>query len=469
MYITLFIGLNYTGFKSRPKYSIYFLITTFIIHITLINPKFLNTSKWPIDTLIDVLTINLVLFRAAPHIESFIKGLAPDGRFFWILGLMMAWMAEPMDGMLESGIKLFDSKFIEFFFVASVFYIAVGFIAEFQKWKTEMWPFTIGVGSLLIAWITGVVVSYKANPLLHHTWSVIGGYVIFVLAVALIMSNRVRINRINKQITGWSKLLDEITSKSDNNSTVESIINNVYKMLKNDIQNIIGLSLIVPDNVSIGATSEYSLPLFDRTLPIGHIYLKEQTINVEDLEAFTPILGRKLREEITKAEWRDKAITDPLTGLYNRTGYNLLIYDLVNKCQENKTKLSIAMIDIDHFKKINDTYGHDVGDTVLITVANILKNSLRKDDYIIRWGGEEFIVILVDANCEDSKKVVDRIRENLMKIEIKPIKWSITFSSGIAGGVIPKTIEEIEKWIKEADGALYRAKESGRNRVEVVQ
>jgi hypothetical protein len=233
----------------------------------------LNTSKWPIDTLIDVLTINLVLFRAAPHIESFIKGLAPDGRFFWILGLMMAWMAEPMDAMLEVGIKLFDSKFIEFFFVASVFYIAIGFIAEFQKWKTEIWPFIIGVGSLLIAWITGIVVSYRATPLLHHTWSIIGGYVIFILAIALIMSNRVRINRINRQISGWSRLVDEITGKTSKDSSVEDIINNVFKMLKNNIQNITGISLSVPDNIFVGNTSKYSLPLLDRNIPIGLIYL----------------------------------------------------------------------------------------------------------------------------------------------------------------------------------------------------
>jgi diguanylate cyclase (GGDEF)-like protein len=126
------------------------------------------------------------------------------------------------------------------------------------------------------------------------------------------------------------------------------------------------------------------------------------------------------------------------------------------------------MIDIDHFKKINDTYGHNIGDIVLTTLANTLNDSLRKDDYIIRWGGEEFVVILSDTILLDAKKVIDRVRENLMNRRIAPIEWNITFSSGIAGGLIPENIEEIEVWIEKADAALYRAKENGRNRIEIV-
>jgi hypothetical protein len=112
MYLFFIVALSYTGFKSKPKYTIFFLLSILCLTITFINPKFLNADRWPIDTVIDVICINLVLFSAAPHIESFIRGLAPDGRFFWILGLIMAWMAEPVDGMLEVGIRLFDSKFI---------------------------------------------------------------------------------------------------------------------------------------------------------------------------------------------------------------------------------------------------------------------------------------------------------------------------------------------------------------------
>jgi diguanylate cyclase (GGDEF)-like protein len=469
MYIMLLIALGNTDYKIKPKYSIYFLLTILVLSVTFINPKFLNSNKWPLDTVIDVILINLVLFRAAPHMESFIRGLAPDGRFFWILGLIMAWMAEPVDGMLESGIKLFDSKFIEFLFVSSVFYIAVGFIAEFQHWKTELWSFTIGVGSLLIAWIAGVIVSYKATPLLHHTWSAIGGYVIFVLSIAIIMSNKVRINRTNKQISGWSMLIDEITGKFSKDTTVEEIINNVFKILKKNIQNVIGISFNIPDNLLIGDVSKYSLPLYDRKIPIGFIYLKEQTVYIEDLEAFTPILGRRLREEITKAEWRDKAITDPLTSLYNRNGYNLLIFDIINNCKENNAILSVAMVDIDHFKKINDSYGHNIGDKVLISLAKTIKGTLRKDDYVVRWGGEEFLIILVDTTLVEAKRVIDRIREKLILIRIEPIDWNISFSSGISGGAIPDNIENIEVWIEKADSALYRAKEKGRNRVEIAK
>jgi diguanylate cyclase (GGDEF)-like protein len=126
------------------------------------------------------------------------------------------------------------------------------------------------------------------------------------------------------------------------------------------------------------------------------------------------------------------------------------------------------MIDIDHFKRINDTYGHNIGDKVLTTLANIVKESLRKEDYIIRWGGEEFVVLLFDTVLLDAKKVIDRIREKLMKTKIVPIEWDVSFSSGIAGGKTPENIEEIEKWIENADEGLYKAKENGRNRIEII-
>ena len=468
MYVLFFVALNFVEYKSKPVSSIYFLITILLISLIFINPIFLNSTKLPLDTIIDVILINIVLFKASPHIESFIKGLAPDGRFFWISGLIMAWMAEPVDGMLEVGIKVFDTKFTEFLFVVSIFYIAIGFLAEFQKWKIELWPFAIGVGSLLIAWIAGIVISYSATPILHHTWALVGGYIIFILSTAIIMSNRIRLNRTNRQLAGWSKLVDEITEKHTKDGSVEKLVDKVFSILKKNINNIIGISLNLPYKIQRGNNSDFSIQIFDRNEPIGHLFLKEQTINIEDLEAFTPILGRRLREEITKTEWRNKALTDQLTGLLNRSGYNLMIFDILNKCQTSNLNLTVSMIDIDYFKKVNDTFGHNTGDNVLVTLANLLKQSLRKEDLIIRWGGEEFLALLIDTGVAQAEKVINRIRENLTKIKIEPVNWTVTFSSGIAGEIIPKNISEVEKLIQKADSALYKSKENGRNRVTIV-
>lgn len=123
--------------------------------------------------------------------------------------------------------------------------------------------------------------------------------------------------------------------------------------------------------------------------------------------------------------------------------------------------VSFLFLDIDHFKNINDTYGHSVGDEVLKTVADTLKKDLRVGDIVARWGGEEFIAILLGANEEQAKMKAEQIRAEVEKIVFeKPEDLKVTISIGVSEFEDGKTFEDL---VKHADEALYRAKESGRN------
>lgn len=125
--------------------------------------------------------------------------------------------------------------------------------------------------------------------------------------------------------------------------------------------------------------------------------------------------------------------------------------------------ISFLFLDIDHFKNINDTYGHDVGDEVLKTVANTLKKDLRVGDIVARWGGEEFIAILLGANEEQAKMKAEQIRAEVEKIVFeKPEGLKITISIGVSEFEDGKTFEDL---VKHADEALYASKQNGRNRV----
>ena len=128
------------------------------------------------------------------------------------------------------------------------------------------------------------------------------------------------------------------------------------------------------------------------------------------------------------------------------------------------------MIDLDHFKKINDTYGHDCGDYVLKEVANAIQDSIRLEDVFGRYGGEEFMIILPFTRCQDAAKQADRIRKKISSLELT---WNdeiirITVSIGVAG-LPDDPVESEEELLKIADFRLYKAKEKGRNTVEYLE
>ena len=161
-----------------------------------------------------------------------------------------------------------------------------------------------------------------------------------------------------------------------------------------------------------------------------------------------------------EAELRNLAVTDTLTGVWNRRhGTELLTADLSDRRPDQA--LSLLMLDIDHFKTINDTFGHQAGDHVLIEVASRLRRSLRGNDMVARWGGEEFVVLLRDCVLSDALRLAEDIRAAIAEVPFGTM-GSITASFGVAE---VRDGEDLTTWVGRADQALYRAKRSGRNEV----
>ncbi|QGZ30631.1 sensor domain-containing diguanylate cyclase [Stutzerimonas stutzeri] len=156
------------------------------------------------------------------------------------------------------------------------------------------------------------------------------------------------------------------------------------------------------------------------------------------------------------------AQTDPLTGLHNRRGLTLALDAL----SAEGHSFAVVALDIDHFKRINDTYGHDVGDEVILHLAQLMTTCSRGADTLCRSGGEEFLMLLPDTNLESAFRVAERLR-HCVEQEQMPQVGHITISLGIA--VWPIHADSIERVFKLADGALYLAKQNGRNRSEVAE
>ncbi len=156
---------------------------------------------------------------------------------------------------------------------------------------------------------------------------------------------------------------------------------------------------------------------------------------------------------------------DYLTGLYNRRYFFQAMSEYLEDAKESGEKFAVAMIDIDHFKKINDTYGHDVGDQVIVTLADILRSSTSPRDIVARFGGEEFCIVLKNINRYSAQDIIERIRSEVESYSFCVDKDNyIKFTISI-GAVVHNDEDTLEESISEADMMLYKAKNGGRNQV----
>ncbi len=156
------------------------------------------------------------------------------------------------------------------------------------------------------------------------------------------------------------------------------------------------------------------------------------------------------------------ATIDEKTGVYNNKFFKTISEMELSKARRGIEPLSLLIIDLDHFKKINDTYGHMAGDSVLKRLGYILKESIRKYDIVSRFGGEEFIVLFPSTNLERARKVSERLRKKV-ESDKEMKKYSVTMSGGVSSY---HKNDSISRMKQRADKALYKAKHNGRNRIE---
>ena len=177
--------------------------------------------------------------------------------------------------------------------------------------------------------------------------------------------------------------------------------------------------------------------------------------------AFQDITERKQKE----LQLFDQATRDPLTKCYNRRQFNELAKNEVQRFERYQHPFCLFMIDADHFKNVNDTHGHAVGDLVLMSLADCLRRSLRETDIIARFGGEEFVVLLPETTLENAHHVTERLRIRFSKIVVKNETGDDVRFTVSTGVVSSDTTSNIEEMLKLSDECLYVAKENGRNRV----
>lgn len=235
----------------------------------------------------------------------------------------------------------------------------------------------------------------------------------------------------------------------------------------------------LPDDVQVnGVLADFHprevrvLPVTYKSIPLGVVVLASASGFGADavvrMDLFCQTLGLALNNAIAHDRLQRLAALDPLTGAYNRRFGMERLHEEFDRAVRIGSPLGILMFDIDHFKQVNDTYGHLVGDRVLVTLTSVTKTILREGDVLIRYGGEEFLAVLPAASPGDLRLVGERLRRAAEDMSVSDGSQTIRITLSLGASAYPaQGVEQEGTLVELADTALYSAKETGRNRLVV--
>jgi diguanylate cyclase (GGDEF)-like protein len=279
-----------------------------------------------------------------------------------------------------------------------------------------------------------------------------------------------QMNRANMSHTTFLENLYTATQAVVGELESEAILQRIAEHIVRLLPNVTAVSILTEHS-----TAERSQPTAGMTLPLkmsakqhGQLHLSG-VFSEEDqrrAEIFITAANTALSNAALVSHIHEESITDPLTGAYNRRGWSDLGQREVARVHRSGHPMSVVMLDIDHFKSINDTWGHTLGDEVLISLVSRVEANLRDIDILGRYGGEEFIVLLPETDHRAAVQVAERLRSTIAATPIiaQPQQLSITISLGIVT-LSPEEPTTFEQLTEMADTALYQAKRTGRNRL----
>ncbi len=276
----------------------------------------------------------------------------------------------------------------------------------------------------------------------------------------------------DRKIVYWNRAAERISGYPSADALGKSCHDHILTHLDDEGQNICHTPLCPIDQAfSDGQTHDthaflqhkegHRVPVEIRTVPIFDAQGEIERVVEVFREYLLPEATRQRIEELEKL-----ALIDSLTGLANRRFAEITIQSRLAETQRNIWPFGLLFLDIDNFKGINDNFGHDAGDRALMMIAKTLINTLRPYDFVSRWGGEEFVVLIVNVNREKLLRVAEKLRLFMEKstFPLGGTRRRVTVS---IGGTLARPEDTPESLVKRADQAMYRGKQAGGNRVQI--
>ncbi|TBH20749.1 GGDEF domain-containing protein [Thermus thermamylovorans] len=405
----------------------------------------------------DVLLLALLLPRLEPLFQERFLG----GRALWGVGLLLLLVADMSRSLLRAAEDHLTGHPAHLLWSLGYFLLALGVVEEKGE-KTAFPGQALALGSLFLM---PALLLQGPTPWGVQALALYGG---LAGALGLLYAQHLGWRRTEEKGRRWTLFLEELARLSPSVTQTlspEAVLLGALEAARQLLPQAVGLEVRGRRGL-VGERTPHSL-----VLPLNgdSAYLYLRTPPEEPVPpSFLSLLGERVRQVLKQVEWGTLALTDPLTGLLNRRGLEAELPKLLALARRYGAPVSVVMLDIDRFKRVNDTYGHPVGDEVLKVLGRILGASVRREDLAVRYGGEEFLLLLYGADREAAKEVVERIRYRFRSHRVDPIPYPLTLSAGIAGGEVPEGEPQLEDWILKADYALLRAKEAGRDRVTLA-
>jgi diguanylate cyclase (GGDEF)-like protein len=273
--------------------------------------------------------------------------------------------------------------------------------------------------------------------------------------------------RAEQQMSEWMQLLSRLNNHVESRASLRTALWEIFQSLTRIEPEIRGCTLYVADQTLVfGETTPHALKLNEGSTRLGCLYCAQPQA-VDSIRPILPLLTMRISHMMREWRARQEAMTDPLTNLLNRRGWHCESTLAVLRAAEQGLPISVLSLDIDHFKMINDRFGHEAGDRALQGVSNAIRREARQDDVAARMGGEEFAVLCWHTDLSQAQRMAERLRLAIKALQIPPIDTPITVSIGLAGGLVPFSEASLHEWLQQADRAMYAAKQAGRDRVVV--
>ncbi|MBA4383189.1 MAG: hypothetical protein C0410_00485 [Anaerolinea sp.] len=283
--------------------------------------------------------------------------------------------------------------------------------------------------------------------------------------IVLDMNGRIAdINRATQKLLGWAP--KEVIGKSIDQTfpDLPKVIFSTTHPIRREIP--------LPDSPGIVLEFQSSSLFNPRKNEVGKLLVLRDVTSRNRAEADLQNTNQQLKEQLTKNKLLHKkleqmALHDSLTGLYNRHIDEILQKEF-SRAQREKKPISLAMIDIDHFKKINDKFGHQYGDLLLKSFSQYILSTIRKEDLAARFGGDEIMLVFPGMNQENAVKKAEEIRKNFSRLAVVANQQEVSTTITVGVATYPQSGKTVDEVIRTADYALYAAKEEGRNRVKAL-
>lgn len=426
-----------------------------------------NTPR-TVELRFPLVEVLLVLFTL-PVLEAALRGRASEGRLLWTLGFFVRALTGGVFSWLFTVPGLTHGFHV--LWLLPYAFLAVGMSMELQADGTGLWAAAsaiLGLEATTALMLTLLYQSGEAGKPFTVSMVLLLGYFQFAAIMLLLLSDRRRRIKAEVELKAWGDVLNRIMTVRPEEHSALGTLKELVAALAQRIDGVRGVEVYADGNLRAGNANGYAFPLVTAGTEVGRLYFDKHPQNGNVLDAVAPFLAGRIQQALDQAAWQTQAITDPLTGLLNRRGFDVRTPPVVAYAREHGAPVSVAMLDLDHFKRVNDFYDHATGDRALRELSRILERNLRSGDLAFRWGGEEFLVLLVSADRTTAAEVVRRVRQELRAQSLRPIEWPLTVSAGIAGGSVPEGEDTLRRWIAAADRGLSQAKEGGRDRVEAV-